>query len=251
MIFEAEFYQILGLKSNATESEIKQAFKKKAMELHPDKNRNDPKATEKFQQLNEAYETLKDPIKRKEYDLSHQPKKQANSTNSSTTFDDLIRDLFGFSKGSSFKQNNSSNYQSRSTFNQNRSSRNHNFYDDIFETFDDLDDSEDCDNSYDGIFNKCNHNDGLDTIFIGGLPHLTTERDLLEAFSSYNPYRVKVVNQSFLKPPFGFVQFHSPQAMRKAVRERPNVFINGKICRAKPSHTNLYAGSSRKRGFYF
>ena len=239
-MFEAEYYQILGVKSNATDTEIKQAFKKKAMELHPDKNRNDPKATEKFQQINEAYETLKDPIKKKEYDLKHQPKKQStnncNGSNTFKTYEDILRDLFGF--------------RTRFTFNQSRTRTSNNSYRNFF-VDDSDDDTDDDDDSDDESSSEDFCDDDKDTIFIGGLPTFTSESDLRDAFSSYHPYRVKVVNKSFSQPPFGFVQFLSSSEMRKAVRERPNVLINGKICRAKVSHTNLYDHSSRRRRFYF
>jgi len=54
----AQCLKILGLSDAATEEEIKKAYRQKALEIHPDKNHNDPKATERFQDLYQAYQTL-------------------------------------------------------------------------------------------------------------------------------------------------------------------------------------------------
>lgn len=62
------YYDILGVGKNATQDEIKRAYRKKAMIYHPDKNNGDEKAEEKFKEINEAYETLSSPEKRKYYD---------------------------------------------------------------------------------------------------------------------------------------------------------------------------------------
>lgn len=61
-------YEILGCEKTATFNEIKIAYRRRALELHPDRNPDDPYATQKFQQLGEAYEILKDPAKREQYD---------------------------------------------------------------------------------------------------------------------------------------------------------------------------------------
>ncbi|KAI3380153.1 hypothetical protein SNEBB_006920 [Seison nebaliae] len=63
-----DFYKILGIKKNARTNEIKKAYRRLAKELHPDKNKNDPNAQEKFQDLGAAYETLVDEEKRRIYD---------------------------------------------------------------------------------------------------------------------------------------------------------------------------------------
>jgi DnaJ-class molecular chaperone len=63
------FYKILEIDENAGADEIKRAYRKLSMLYHPDKNINNPDATAKFQKLSEAYETLGDPEKKKEYDM--------------------------------------------------------------------------------------------------------------------------------------------------------------------------------------
>ncbi len=61
-------YQTVGVARTASPDEIKKAFRKKAKALHPDSNANDPKAQEKFSALNNAYEILSDPEKRRQFD---------------------------------------------------------------------------------------------------------------------------------------------------------------------------------------
>jgi curved DNA-binding protein len=63
-----DYYKILGLNKNASEEEIKKAYRKLARKHHPDLNPNDKEANKKFQQINEANEVLSDPEKRKKYD---------------------------------------------------------------------------------------------------------------------------------------------------------------------------------------
>lgn len=61
-------YQVLGVARGASDAEIKKAFRRRAKELHPDANRDDPKAQDKFAELNTAYEVLGDEAKRKQFD---------------------------------------------------------------------------------------------------------------------------------------------------------------------------------------
>jgi len=63
-----DFYEILGISKNATESEIKKAYRKKAIEFHPDKNPGNMEAEENFKTAAEAYEVLSDPQKKAKYD---------------------------------------------------------------------------------------------------------------------------------------------------------------------------------------
>jgi curved DNA-binding protein len=63
-----DYYKILGVDKNATQDEIKKAYRKLARKYHPDLNPNDKEANRMFQQINEANEVLSDPEKRKKYD---------------------------------------------------------------------------------------------------------------------------------------------------------------------------------------
>src|ERR1700680_2672801 len=63
-----DYYSTLGVAKTATEKEIKQAYRKLARKHHPDVNPGDNTAEAKFKGLNEAYEVLGDPVKRKKYD---------------------------------------------------------------------------------------------------------------------------------------------------------------------------------------
>lgn len=64
----ADFYQILGVTKNASPEEIKKAYRKKALQYHPDKNPGDEAASAQFKEVSEAYETLSDEKKRQVYD---------------------------------------------------------------------------------------------------------------------------------------------------------------------------------------
>ena len=63
-----DYYDLLGVSREATETEMKKAYRKKAVQFHPDKNPGNKEAEEKFKAISHAYEVLKDPQKRAAYD---------------------------------------------------------------------------------------------------------------------------------------------------------------------------------------
>ena len=64
-----DFYQILGVARDASEKDIKQAYRRLARKYHPDVNPNDKTAEEKFKDVQQAYEVLSDAEKRRKYDM--------------------------------------------------------------------------------------------------------------------------------------------------------------------------------------
>lgn len=63
-----DYYKILGVPKDIPQDEVKAAYRKRAKQFHPDLHPNDPKAKAKFQALNEAYDVISDPDKRRKYD---------------------------------------------------------------------------------------------------------------------------------------------------------------------------------------
>lgn len=73
-----DYYAVLGVRRDASQEEIKKAFRRLARELHPDVN-PDPKTQERFKEINAAYEVLSDPQKKQVYDLGGDPLSQAGA----------------------------------------------------------------------------------------------------------------------------------------------------------------------------
>ena len=85
-----DYYKILKVSQDATDSEIKKSYRKLALEFHPDKNPN-KEAEESFKEISEAYTVLSNPTKRKEYDLKRSP----GERNGTFGFEDWVN---GFAK---------------------------------------------------------------------------------------------------------------------------------------------------------
>jgi curved DNA-binding protein CbpA len=78
-----DYYETLGLQRNATEAEIKKAYRKLAMQFHPDRNPGDKEAATKFKQVQEAYDTLFDLSRRTKYDAKKPAKPKPKAKKSS------------------------------------------------------------------------------------------------------------------------------------------------------------------------
>ncbi|RUM88571.1 MAG: molecular chaperone DnaJ [Thermodesulfatator sp.] len=101
-----DYYEVLGVSRQATVEEIKKAYRKLALKYHPDRNPGNKEAEEAFKEAAEAYEVLRDPDKRRLYDVhGHQGLSGAGFQGFSaaddifSTFSDLFEDFFGFSTG--------------------------------------------------------------------------------------------------------------------------------------------------------
>ena len=68
MAVKRDYYDVLGIDRNADEKTIKKAYRKLAKKYHPDTNAGNPDAADKFKEVNEAYDVLGDPKKKKMYD---------------------------------------------------------------------------------------------------------------------------------------------------------------------------------------
>ena len=70
---QRDYYEILGIRKDAGEDEIKRSYRRLAMQYHPDRNPGDKEAEEKFKEASEAYEVLRDPEKREIYNRLSPP----------------------------------------------------------------------------------------------------------------------------------------------------------------------------------
>jgi molecular chaperone DnaJ len=103
-----DYYEILGVSKACTDADLKSAFRKAAMQCHPDRNPGDTEAELRFKELNEAYQTLSDPQKRAAYDrYGHAAFEQGGfgmgaegfAASMADIFDDLFGDMMGGRRG--------------------------------------------------------------------------------------------------------------------------------------------------------
>ncbi|MCB9976447.1 MAG: molecular chaperone DnaJ [Rhodospirillales bacterium] len=103
---DKDFYKILGVEKDASSEDIKKAYRKLAMQHHPDRNKDNPKAEEKFKEVNQAYDVLKDEQKRAAYDRygisafdgsmgAASPGAGGDFSGFGGAFSDIFEDMFG------------------------------------------------------------------------------------------------------------------------------------------------------------
>jgi len=113
MSTKRDFYEILNIERNASNDEIKSAYRKLALKYHPDKNPGNNEAEEKFKEAAEAYAILKDSQKRERYDqYGHQGLEGSSFSGFDdifSSFGDIFEDFFGFGFSSSRKRNRQQN----------------------------------------------------------------------------------------------------------------------------------------------
>lgn len=102
-----DYYEVLGIERTADSNTIKKAYRKLAKQYHPDTNKGDPRAEEKFKEATEAYAVLSDPEKRKQYDQFGFAQEGTDGGYQeyhfeNGDFDDILKDLFGGGFGGGF-----------------------------------------------------------------------------------------------------------------------------------------------------
>lgn len=136
MVAKRDYYEVLGVSKNASDDEIKKAYRKLAIKYHPDKNPGDKEAEAKFKEINEAHDVLSDKQKRARYDqFGHagvggagfgggagNPFGQGGAFNfngqtfnfdfgGGSAFDDILGSLFGFGAGGARRPRRGADYQ--------------------------------------------------------------------------------------------------------------------------------------------
>src|SRR5437660_1489046 len=99
-----DHYKILGVGKNATDEEIKKAYRRLARQYHPDRNQGDKQAEERFKQISQAYDVLSDADKRRAYDRGGSPLggfgvPGFDPSSFSGGFGDILSNLFGGAAG--------------------------------------------------------------------------------------------------------------------------------------------------------
>jgi len=95
-----DYYEVLGVARDATEADLKKAFRKLALKYHPDRNKDDPQADGRFKELAEAYDVLSDPEKRRIYDqYGHQGLDSRGFSHAGASMEDILSSIFGGGHG--------------------------------------------------------------------------------------------------------------------------------------------------------